>query len=181
MSEPGLLLLIRNEQSEDVIRGYIEKHPEEINCVDEIADTALIIIAGMSETYRTANILRLLVNAGAELNWQNCVGHTALMRVCTHTPRINDYRTQTILGHAGLDVTDATTLLVVETMLEDSREKMKILIDAGADPTIYDHDNYNAFAFCFDLEYLTKCIRDKAVIDEAKKSFHRTILKKIKP
>ncbi len=64
---------------EKKIKNYLKKHPEEINKQNDIGWTALMMACYASNICSTENTVKILIDAGANLDLQKKNGWTALM------------------------------------------------------------------------------------------------------
>ena len=113
----------------DVIQSLLEQG---LDTPDEDNRSSLMIAA----RYRYADLVKALIEAGADLNLQSKGGLTALMEASTGRENDPDTKIATMLIEAGADVNiksnDGETSLLYITYYNEP-ELVKLLIDKGAD------------------------------------------------
>lgn len=72
------LVSLKNKYLDIVIKKYLKEYPQEIDKVNERGWTALMIAARNCNTYKSLNILNLLLKLGANINLQEKCGWTVL-------------------------------------------------------------------------------------------------------
>lgn len=126
-----LMYLIINpdnlEVNDDLLNKYILTHKEELNIQNSNQDTALIIACLLNKK----NIVKMLIDAGCNLNLQNKYGNTALI--------LKSYDMDPLYVE-NINIQNE----VITTSLNISENIFKLLIDAGADVNIKNKNNITA-------------------------------------
>jgi uncharacterized protein len=107
------------------VQTYLDTHPDiDIDVVDRFNSTALMIAI----LYNKYDIAQLLLGRGAQVNFQNKYGETALMKAC-------DILTAQQLLRSGADVNIGDYLgqtALYFAVLNDSLTLVQLLFDSGA-------------------------------------------------
>ena len=137
-----LVLLTRKyEEAKNIIRKLLNNNPDIINIKNGCGMTALMLAALNINNCSTDDTIKILVDAGANLNLQDDEGTTALMMVTMNDNNSNVVSTIQILIDAGanlnLQKNNGVTVLgiVLRNIINESGDIriVKILIDAGID------------------------------------------------
>jgi ankyrin repeat protein len=140
--------LITNDFTENIIKFLLEKGTtNDLNTIkDNSGKTALIYASRYSNSISTENTVKMLIEAGAELNIQDNDGATALIYASETSNSISTENTVKMLIEAGADLNiknnNGTTALILASVysnITSTENTLKMLIDAGANLNLKDN------------------------------------------
>lgn len=118
-----------------IINTIIKNNPEEIDKKNENGYTALMLTSVQGCT----NVVKILLNAGANVNLKNCCGATALILACVNSNTTSNVETVQLLLEAGANVNQCaiggyTSLMLAcrFSNLYSNVETVKLLLQHGA-------------------------------------------------
>ena len=161
VSDIGFTLLMRlcyNEKRKvplGEITQYIENHQEEINMKNNVDWTALMIVCRNGDSEDSYEIIKLLLDYGANPNLQDNYGHNALMK-CIHGYRDLSIKTIKLLLEYGTDVNtqdkDGWTALMMSVFHQIGHTNSAIidlLLEYNADTKLKTKSNMTALKIAY--------------------------------
>lgn len=134
--ETQLLTVTKYSEVISMIETIIE---DEVNKINEKGWSALMIVCANYKTGCNNLVLRMLIDAGADMNIKKDDGMTSLMLACRHHNNLENIQT---LIDAGADLNikrdSGETALMINCRYLHITETVKMLINAGADVNIKD-------------------------------------------
>lgn len=113
---------------------FIKKNKKQLNATDYNGITALMISCKHSLNHCTENVVKILINSGANLNTRNNNGWTALMVACGYS-NVNIVK---YLINAGCDINlknnQGINAFYISIYINKNSEIVKLLLDTGIDP-----------------------------------------------
>lgn len=139
-----MVMNIQKYQNYVELREYIKGHPEEIDKQNAKGFTALMLSTTNMNKGSTFETFEILVNSKCNLDLQTIDGITALMMACFSFDIDVNIRMVQLLVDFGCNVNmtikmnDTTALIYACRDIKNSREVIKILINAGCNLDIKD-------------------------------------------
>lgn len=131
------LVLCVNKYSDaiDIIKNIIAESPEEINKRNECGQSALWLASINSSTHSNNNVIKLLIDSGANVDLPDNDGDTPLIIASEFSGSNSNNETVKILIASGANVNfindDGYTPLISASKYDQNIEAIKILIAAG--------------------------------------------------
>ena len=150
------LVLLTKEYPElnGEIKKYITGNKSAVNKSNEKGWTSLMLACRNSNIKSTETTIKMLIDAGADLNLKNNDGRTALMMACRNSTKESSENTVKMLIDGGADINlkepDGWTALMFACRYSntDSTENtVKMLIDGGADVNLTENNEWTALIF----------------------------------
>ena len=150
-----LLILSSNKEStREFIKNNINLFKDDINYQNEKGWTALMMACRNSNTYSNNEIVKLLLENGADINLKENDGLTALMVTCRYSNTDSNIETVKLLLENGADPNlknngGMTALMCscVNTNTDSNIETVQLLLLYGADPNLKDIFRNTALMF----------------------------------
>ncbi len=164
LGQPPLMQMVETGYKSnilEIIRDYVQKNPSELDRQNEVGWSALMLICYSSWLSKSVEIIKLLLELGADVNLQDTDGNSALMLIC---PRADTVKNSIIelLIKSGANVNleskrGHTSLSYVITCggptSEEKTNTIKLLLDAGAASLKYMHMHVFGMSF---LDFIEK-------------------------
>lgn len=135
-----VLMTKEHPELHDKIKSYVNENKQELDKQNEKGWTALMLACYNKQTMSTIETVKILIDAGCNLNLQNQLGETALMLIVTKSFDDDDKDCATILINAGcdLDIKDnSNNTVLIECCHRRHEHIVKMLLDAGCDIHLY--------------------------------------------
>lgn len=152
----------------ELIKKEVLENKENINAQNESGVTALMMAVINSNGESSIEIVRLLIDLGADLEIKSNIGYTALTYACTLTKRFSSFEVVTLLLNRGADIfvrnNCGDTLLmscVTKTQEYTSEEMIDFLIGCGIG--VNDLNNHGKSALHASAENLIVSTRNTIV------------------
>lgn len=131
-----VLMVKKNPEAMMIIKSLIiDKN--KLSKYNNAGQTALMIACANSNTYSNIETVKMLIDAGADVNFRNNRNITALFKSCQYSNTSSNVETVKMLIDAGADVNVTElifgyTPLIMSCEINDV-ETAKMLIESGAD------------------------------------------------
>ncbi len=132
-----VLLTKKKKKAIYLIRKILNKNPNTIDKKNDKGWTALMLAVRNSNTCSTENTVKILIDAGADLNLQSNIGATALGHSENHCE--NNIFKMLINAGVGINLQNNNGMSVLMGVIRSDNsntcrvEKVKILLDTGVD------------------------------------------------
>jgi hypothetical protein len=153
----------------DIIKDYIKNNPNELNKCTNLGYTALIIASSLSNFTSTERTVKLLIDAGANVNLQTGLlfnNFTALQLAAMYSNRYSTINTVQMLIDAGSNLESINnekdtvlTLIIDKVYTTSSHETLELILKYGSN---VDHTNglyQNALSIAFKTLYVNTSIK----------------------
>ncbi len=94
----------KKPEFEKIIKNYLKKHPDQIDLQNERGHTALLLASFNTNTVSTENTVKILIDAGADINIIDKNHHDALLSCCSFSNSDSTDNTVKMLIDAGANV-----------------------------------------------------------------------------
>ena len=147
-----ILIFSSNEESvKEFLKNNIIFFKDEINYQNEKGWTALMMACRNSNNYSNNEIVKLLLENGADPNLKDYNGWTSLMSACRYSNTDSNIETVKLLLENGADPNlknnnEWTALMLAcrNSNTDSNTETVKLLLENGADPNLKDDDGRTA-------------------------------------
>ncbi|BCS83526.1 repeat protein [Cotonvirus japonicus] len=147
-----LLFRAKDEKYEISIQDFIQKNPDKINDICIVSFTALMYTSCGSNDYDYYNIVKILLDHGANTNIQEIMGNnTALMLAVVNNYKYDNLKIIDLLIKSGAKINminrNGESALMLACKYNSSLELVQLLIDNGAIVNLSDKNGKKALEF----------------------------------